>query len=151
MADESKPVEVAAENKNAASEQDVQNVLAELKAGETGKEAETAAPVAAEKKETEVSNGEKAVSEEKKTEDANAEAEEEARIIAAAQKLGQDAVGKEDQKQDNRGQDKKRVNYRENIKSDFTTLEETSDPVEIRKQVGSHRSHTDEYSLIAGS
>lgn len=138
MSVENKAVDVAAENKNAAAEQDVQNVLAELKGVEASKEPEkSAAPDTEEKKETEAANGEKSVSKEQKAEDADAEAKEEAKIIAAAQKLGEDAVAKEGSRdqQSSRGRGGKRVNYRSNIKSDFSTLEVTSDPVEIRKQV----------------
>ncbi|OAX77161.1 hypothetical protein ACJ72_08543, partial [Emergomyces africanus] len=84
-------------------------------------------------------------------EEEDAEAKEEARIIAAAAKLGQDAESKSDSKdgeQQNgtsggrgqasrggRGGNRQRVNYRDNIKSDVSTLKETSDPEEIRKQV----------------
>ena len=138
MSEENKPVEVAAENKNAAAEQDVQNVLAELEGREASEETEkSATPATEEKKETEAANGEKPAGEEQKEDDADAEAKEEARIIAAAQKLGEEALTKEGSRdqQNGRGRGGKRVNYRDNIKSDFSTLEETSDPFEIRKQV----------------
>ncbi|KAL1955552.1 hypothetical protein VTO42DRAFT_8431 [Malbranchea cinnamomea] len=140
MAEENKPVEVSnGANKNEAAEKDVQNVLAELKAEEAGKKTEgAAAPVATEAKEDAEANGDK-TSSEKKAEDADDEAKEEARIIAAAAKLSEEAVNKEvsrDQKQGSHGgRGGKRVNYSENVKTDFSSLPVTDDPVEIRKQV----------------
>ncbi|KAI1964176.1 hypothetical protein LOZ58_002039 [Ophidiomyces ophidiicola] len=136
MSDTQNPTEVG-ENPNAAAEKDVKDILAELQAEDTnadGKEELT--PTEPEKKDS-AANGAQP----------DAEAEEEARIIAAANKLGQDSVSDDKPKRERgnragnrgglggRGGDKKRVNYRDNIKSDVTTLEETSDPEEIRKQV----------------
>ncbi|KMP04026.1 RNA-binding La domain containing protein [Coccidioides immitis RMSCC 2394] len=135
MAEAQKPTGMGA-NPNAAAEKDVQDVLAELKAEEAGKqEKEEEAPASTEPEKTESpANGAQA----------DAEAEEEARIIAAANKLGQESApeGKSKQEKGGRGGsrsgpggEKKRVNYRDNIKSDVTTLEQTSDPEQIRKQV----------------
>ncbi|KAI1910436.1 hypothetical protein LOZ12_004656 [Ophidiomyces ophidiicola] len=136
MSDTQKPTEVG-ENPNAAAEKDVKDILAELQAEDTnadGKEEPTSTEP--EKKDSTANDAQP-----------DAEAEEEARIIAAANKLGQDSVSDDKPKRDRgnragnrggrggRGGDKKRVNYRDNIKSDVTTLEETSDPEEIRKQV----------------
>lgn len=94
-------------NVNSEAEQDVQNTLAELKA-------ETQAPAEGEKKE-----------------DA-----EEARIVEAATKLGEEkAAPKEDtHKEDTRNGAKGRKG-RGNTKFDPSTQKETDDPVEIRKQV----------------
>ncbi|KAF7590599.1 hypothetical protein BBP40_002636 [Aspergillus hancockii] len=90
---------------NAEAEKDVQNVLAELKG-------ETAAST----------NGS-----EKKDEDA----EEEARIVAAAAKLGEKSEKAEEQKErEHRGRPR-----RNNAKFDPSSQQETNDPVEIRKQV----------------
>lgn len=136
MADTQQPTPEVGANTNAAAEKDVQDVLAELKAEEV-KDAGQEVPVTTEQeKKDEATNGAQV--------DA-AEADEEAKIIAAANKLGQESVSDEKAKQekgdqlDSRGGpggEKKRVNYRDNIKSDVTTLEETSDPEQIRKQVG---------------
>ncbi|KAI5307092.1 hypothetical protein KEM56_004694 [Ascosphaera pollenicola] len=138
-------------NTNQAAEQDVQNVLAELK-GETKTETETTAAPAADPQ------PEAAAPEETKPTEAPApaaaaaaaetEAEEEARVIAAAQKIGQDAANKEEktgsdatqQQQGRAGIQRtrgglKKQNFRENVKSDLTSGEVTSDPEEIRKQV----------------
>ncbi|KKK20042.1 hypothetical protein P175DRAFT_0432404 [Aspergillus ochraceoroseus IBT 24754] len=107
MSDEQKPATTQAVN--AEAEKDVQNVLAELKG-----EAEAEAPA----------NGA-----EKKDEDA-----EEARIVAAAAKLGEQSAKAEEtsaQEHDNRG----RRPYRNNSKFDPSNQKETDDPVEIRKQV----------------
>ncbi|EEP78773.1 conserved hypothetical protein [Uncinocarpus reesii 1704] len=130
MSETQKPADVGA-NPNAAAEKDVGNVLAELKAEEAGNQGhqETEAPASteSEKKESPANGAQ-----------ADAEAEEEARIIAAANKLGQGSAPDSKSKQekgDQGSREKKRVNYRENIKSDVTTLEETSDPEQIRKQV----------------
>lgn len=157
MAEEQKPVEVAgAENPNAGvnadAEKDVQNMLAELKGEETAKPAEPEEKKAsepAEKKDSDLA--------EKKDSEANGsgaaandEAAEEAKIIAAAAKLGEESEKKEESKKKpessrdsaqhqtrggHRGRGGKMVNYRDNIKSDMTTGEETSDPDTIRKQV----------------
>lgn len=122
MSEETKPAEHSvSENPNSQAENDVKDVLAELK-GEGS---------------------------EKKDEDSK-EAKEEAEIIAAANRIGQvseaadeskeskdTAKGRDQAQRGGRGGHKGRVNFRENIKSDVTTLEETSDPVAIRKQVGS--------------
>ncbi|KAK2748083.1 hypothetical protein FQN55_004634 [Onygenales sp. PD_40] len=118
------PVEA---NPNAQAEKDVKAVAEELKA--------------AEQKTEEPAKSEEATN-------ADEEAKEEARIIAAAAKMGQDAESKGEATEDKgtargqgqgsrggRGGHRERVNYRDNIKSDATTLEETNDPNEIRKQV----------------
>lgn len=129
MAEEQKTAGAAAPQ-NAAAEQDVKDVLAELKAEE-----------AANKQDSTDGNANGASDADKKAE---AEAREEADVIAAAAKLGQEALTKEDDKEkseqaaqgrNNRGGKRERVNYRDNIKFDPSTLKETSDPVEIRKQV----------------
>lgn len=116
---------------NVEAEKDVQNVLAELKA-EEAKAGEPKADEAA--KTTEDKNGAAAD-----------EAAEEAKIIAAAQKLGEDSEKKEEPKVDSktvergpggqRGGRGGRPNYRNNIKSNLESQEPSSDPVAIRKQV----------------
>ncbi|KAE8154419.1 hypothetical protein BDV25DRAFT_147669 [Aspergillus avenaceus] len=93
-------------NTNAEAEKDVQNVLAELKG-----EAETSA------------NGAE------KKEEPSAEDAEEARIVAAANKLGEKSEKAEEQKE-TRGHGR-----RNNAKFDPSNQQETDDPVEIRKQV----------------
>ncbi|KAL2824876.1 hypothetical protein BDW59DRAFT_80250 [Aspergillus cavernicola] len=111
MAEEQKPV--VAQAPNAEAEKDVQNVLAELKG-----EAEGSA------------NGTE------KTQDAPANGTdkgetEEARIVAAAAKLGEQSEKTEkDTRTDDRG--RRRAN---NSKFDPSSQKETDDPVEIRKQV----------------
>ncbi|KAK2764295.1 hypothetical protein FQN54_008987 [Arachnomyces sp. PD_36] len=147
MAEAQKPVDVAgAENPktsvNADAEKDVQSVLAELKGGEAAKPAESTEkedPEPTENKAAEA-NGNGA---------AKDEAAEEARIIAAAAKLGEDtekkqeSKGTKDTKQSGhsrfnprvRGNAGKRVNYRDNIKSDLTSGQQTSDPNAIRTQL----------------
>lgn len=134
MADTQHPIADAGANTNSAAEKDVQDVLAELKAEEV-KNADGEASAPAEQGTNEKpSDGAQG--------DTNAADDEEAKIIAAANKLGQESASDEKTKQrDQRGSragqngEKKRVNYRENIKSDVTTLEETNDPEQIRKQV----------------
>jgi lupus La protein len=110
---------------NAEAEKDVQNILAELKAEENKSE-------------------EKADSEEKESATNGAsvdEAAEEARIVAEAAKLGQESEKKEESKTDSKDQrrgtraPRGRANHRENVKTDFTSQEESSDPEAIRKQV----------------
>ncbi|EAW07573.1 tRNA maturation protein LHP1 [Aspergillus clavatus NRRL 1] len=108
MSDEQKVA--APTNTNVESEKDVQSVLAELKG-----EAPAEQP-AEEKKEA-------------STEDA-----EEARIVAAAAKLGEQSEKAEEQKtqeQDTRD----RGSRRNNVKFDPSTQEVTDNPDEIRKQV----------------
>jgi lupus La protein len=110
MSGEVKATEAPA-NGNTDAEKDVQNLLSELK-GE----------------------GEKPEQESKPEETAD---DEEARIIAAASKLGQESASKES-KPEVKGRhqgDRKPRNYRDNIKSDLTSQETTDDPKEIRKQV----------------
>ncbi|GFF26657.1 la protein homolog [Aspergillus lentulus] len=119
MADEQK-VTPAATNANAEAEKDVQNVLAELKdetAGEAAKPSEQPA-------------------EEKKGE-APAEDAEEARIVAAAAKLGEQSAKAEEQKEGNTEErdTRGRGNRRNNVKFDPSTLEVTDNHDEIRKQV----------------
>ncbi|KKZ65308.1 hypothetical protein EMCG_08824 [[Emmonsia] crescens] len=150
MAEEQKQAATPAEaNPNTQAENDVKEVLAELKGEEPMKaEGEVAAKETSEKKDGDTNN--KATEGEGGAGEEDAEAKEEARIIAAAAKLGQEAESKSDakdgeQKDTNRGQgqasrggrggNRQRVNYRDNIKSDVSTLKETSDPEEIRKQV----------------
>lgn len=96
-------------NVNAAAEQDVQNTLAELKA-------EQQAPA----------NG--AAPEQK--EDA-----EEGRIVEAAAKLGEKSENAEETKSKEGNYGNKGHKGRSNAKFDPSTLQETDDPVEIRKQV----------------
>ena len=110
MSGEVKATEAPA-NGNAEAEKDVQNLLSELKGD--GEKAEPASKPEA------------------------AEDDEEARIIAAASKLGQESAAKET-KPETKGRqngDRKTRNYRDNIKSDLTSQETTDDPKEIRKQV----------------
>lgn len=108
MADEQKPVT------NAAAEQDVQNVLAELK--ENGASAET-----------------------ENTDKVNAD---EARIVAEAAKLGEKSEQSEEKSQQQqrdsrpqRGGRGGRFTRANNAKFDPSSQKETDDPVEIRKQV----------------
>ncbi|PLB41753.1 tRNA maturation protein LHP1 [Aspergillus candidus] len=105
MAEEQKTVPAG----NAAAEQDVQNVLADLK-GENG------APA----------NGEE------KKEEASADADE-ARIVAAAAQLGEKSEKAEEQKEQN--QQRGRGAGRNQARFDPSSQQETDDPVEIRKQV----------------
>lgn len=118
MAEEQKvAAAVDATADNAAAEQDVKEVLAELKSDEA-----------------------------RKQDSADAEKAEEEKIVAAAKKLGEEALSNETAKEASetqkgrggsrgRGRGGVRINYRDNIKSDPSSLEETDDPVEIRKQV----------------
>ncbi|KAH8698389.1 hypothetical protein BGW36DRAFT_280926, partial [Talaromyces proteolyticus] len=100
-------------NGNAEAEKDVQNLLSELK----GDSEKTEKPAA----------------------DQDAEAAEEARIIAQANKLGEESALQETKPADrDRGRqygDRRNRNYRDNIKSDLTAQEVTDDPQQIRKQV----------------
>lgn len=100
----------APQNGNAAAEQDVQNLLAELKGDEEKKP----------------ENGTEAAEED--------EAAEEARIIAEAAKLGEEQAAQES-KGGKRPERSNRRDYRENIKFDPTSQGETDDHDEIRKQV----------------
>lgn len=106
-------VKEASANGNAAAEQDVKNLLSELKGeGDNQPKQDTKPEAAADN--------------------------EEARIIAAASKLGQESAAKDSSKPENKNQqqgDRKSRNFRNNIKSDLTSLETTDDPKEIRKQV----------------
>lgn len=118
MAEEQKITAVTeATNPNAAAEQDVKDVLAELKPDEASK-----------------------------PDSADAEKAEEDKIVEAAKLLGEEALSSEKAKEASgtqkgrgsgrgRGRGGVRINYRDNIKSDAASLEETDDPVEIRKQV----------------
>ncbi|OAT04389.1 lupus La protein [Blastomyces gilchristii SLH14081] len=143
------PAEV---NPNAQAENDVKQVLVELKEQEPAKQdAQSAAQESSKKTDAKPdTNGKASEGNTDGAGEEDAEAKEEARIIAAAAKLGQDAESKSDskdgeQKDTNRGQGqasrggrgahRPRVNHRDNIKSDVSTLKETSDPDEIRKQV----------------
>lgn len=113
MADEQKPAT------NVAAEQDVQNVLAELK--ENGASTET-----------------------EKTDKADAD---EARIVAEAAKLGEKSEQSEEKSQQPResrpqqGGRGSRFTRTNNAKFDPSSQKETDDPVEIRKQV---RIYTDD-------
>ncbi|CRG89740.1 La protein homolog [Talaromyces islandicus] len=113
MSGEVKATEAPA-NGNTEAEKDVQNLLSELK-GEGEKPEKESKPEAAD--------------------------DEEARIIAAASKLGQESAAKESKEskpvaKDRQQQGGRRTrNYRDNIKSDLTSQETTDDPKEIRKQV----------------
>lgn len=111
MADEQKPVT------NVEAEKDVQNVLNELKA-ENG--------------------AEKVAQEEGKVEEKAAQEDpEEARIVAAAAKLGEKSEQSQQSGEKTQPQQESRGPYRSRnaAKFDPSTLEETDDPVEIRKQV----------------
>jgi lupus La protein len=101
MSEEQKPTN------NAQAEQDVQDVLAELKG-------DNAAPAEASK------------------EDA-----EEARIVAEAAKLGEKSEqSEESQQRDNRGgRGGRGGRFANNVKFDPSQQKQTDDPVEIRKQV----------------
>lgn len=117
-------------NVNAEAAQDVQNVLAELKG-----------------------DGEAPANGTEKKEQAPTEDAEEARIVAAAAKLGENSEKAEDQKDtktqerdssesknnnnnnNNRGRNDRFNNRRNNAKFDPSSQEITDDPVEIRKQV----------------
>lgn len=131
MSDEQKTA-AAPVDPNAEAAKDVQNVLAELKAEEAkageAKADETAKKDATEEKESAAAD----------------ETAEEAKIVAAAAKLGEDSEKKEtkgDTKIEERGPGGPkggrggRPNYRNNIKSNLTSQEPSSDPVAIRKQV----------------
>lgn len=109
MSGEVKATEAPA-NGNTEAEKDVQNLLSELK-GEGEQPAQESKPEAAD--------------------------DEEARIIAAASKLGEESAAKESKPEakDRQQGDRKPRNYRDNIKSDLTSQETTDDPKEIRKQV----------------
>lgn len=114
MAEEQKPAPTQATN--AEAEKDVQNVLAELKGD---------------------GEGEKPANGTENKEDAPAnksEEAEEARIVAAAAKLGDDS---EKTEKENRTEDRGRDSRarRNESKFDPSSQKETSDPVEIRKQV----------------
>lgn len=118
MTEEQKPAAVPA-NTNAEAEKDVQNVLAELKAGNAGEEKKASEQGGAEKK-----DGENA---------------EEARIVSEAAKLGEKSEKAEESAESKKPESEScrggRTNYRNNIKFDPSTQKETDDPVEIRKQV----------------
>lgn len=109
MSGEVKATEAPA-NGNTEAEKDVQNLLSELK-GEGEQPAQESKHEAAD--------------------------DEEARIIAAASKLGEESAAKESKPEakDRQQGDRKPRNYRDNIKSDLTSQETTDDPKEIRKQV----------------
>lgn len=156
MAEERNQVAIPPEaNPNVQAEDDLKQV-AELKAQAPMKE--EGQPVTqepgGEKYANPDTNGKLSEGQEGGVADEDMEAKEEARIIAAAAKLGQDAESKSESKSDSkdgelkdtnsdqrqssrggRGANRPRVNYRDNIKSDVSTLKETSDPDEIRKQV----------------
>ncbi|PGH10048.1 lupus La protein [Blastomyces parvus] len=153
MAEEQQQAAAPAEvNPNAQAENDVQQVLAELKDQEPVKEdAQSAAQENSDKPDANPdTNGKASEGDTVGAGEEDAEAKEEARIIAAAAKMGQDAesenASKDGEQKDTsrdggqssrggRGGNRPRVNYRDNIKSDVSTLKETSDPDEIRKQV----------------
>ena len=121
---------------NVEAEKDVQNVLGELKAEEKANKEQDAKP---------------AESEAAKKEDNSAEGDEEARIIAAAAKMGQDsekAEGKANSVENGagRGNNKKshgggrfgrggRTDRPNRSKFDPSSQKPTNDPVEIKKQV----------------
>lgn len=115
MADEQKPAT------NVEAEKDVQNVLNELKA-ENGSE-----KVAQEEEKVEEKAEEKVAQEDP----------EEARIVAAAAKLGEKSEQSQQSGEKTQPQQESRGPYRSRnaAKFDPSTLEETDDPVEIRKQV----------------
>ncbi|KLJ10873.1 lupus La protein [Blastomyces silverae] len=153
MAEEQQQAAAPAEvNPNAQAENDVKQVLAELKDQEPAQgDAQSAAQENSEKTDAKPdTNGKASEGGAEAAGEEDAEAKEESRIIAAAAKLGQDAESKSDSKdgeqkdtsrdqgqasRGGRGVNRPRVNYRDNIKSDVSTLQETSDPDEIRKQV----------------
>lgn len=91
---------------NVEAEQDVQNVLAELK------------------------------EEKPAAENAGKEDTEEARIVAEASKLGEKSEQSEEKTQQRGSKVPQRGGRATNVKFDPSTQEESDDPVEIRKQVG---------------
>lgn len=152
MAEERNQVAIPPEaNSNVQAEDDLKQV-AELKAQAPmkGEGQPVTQEPSGEKYANPDTNGKPSEGQQGGVEDEDTEAKEEARIIAAAAKLGQDAESKSDSKdgelkdtnsdqrqssRGGRGANRPRVNYRDNIKSDVSTLKETSDPDEIRKQV----------------
>lgn len=121
MSDEQKGA-AAPVSTNVDAEKDVQNVLAELKAEEAVKSSEQ----------------ELAETKDEKPAEQPVEDPEEARIVAEAAKLGKESEKTEtksasETQRDSRGG---RSNRQNNNKFDPSTLKETDDPVEIRKQVG---------------
>lgn len=92
-------------NTNVEAEQDVQNVLAELK------------------------------EEKPADKDAGKEDTEEARIVAEASKIGEKSEKSEEQSQQRESSGPQRGGRANNVKFDPSTQKETDDPVEIRKQV----------------
>ncbi|KAJ5753023.1 hypothetical protein N7520_009940 [Penicillium odoratum] len=116
MADEQKPTNVEAE-------QDVQKVLNELK-GENSEKAE--------EKPTEESAAKPA---DESTEKPAQEDSEEARIVAAAAKLGEKSEQSEQSGDKPKPQQEPRHQRTSRAKFDAASLQETDDPVEIRKQV----------------
>ena len=131
---------------NAQAAQDVQNMLAELKGSEKPGAAPAAikqndAEKAGEKQDTAeadttVSNGKNGVEKpEIEKEDRREEKKEEGAEESAEHTRGHRAFrggGRGRGGDRNRGDFK---SYRQNIKSDLTNLEETDDPVQIRRQV----------------
>lgn len=127
-----------AEETNAQSAQDVENLLAEIKSGEQQNGSADAA------------NG--AATTEPATETKPTDTEE-ADIVAAAAKLADNAEKKDqavegEKKEHHGGRDsgrgrgrgrgsKQNKSWRENVKSDLTSQQESDDPVAIRKQVRS--------------
>ncbi|OKL64375.1 hypothetical protein UA08_00764 [Talaromyces atroroseus] len=107
----------APQNANADAEKDVKDLLAELKGGEENKTENGAAAATSAQED---------------------DAAKEARIVAEAAKLGEESAVKEskpEQKTERSERPFKSRNYRDNIKSDFTSQKTTDDPSEIRKQV----------------
>lgn len=148
------PPNMADTNPNAASEKDVKDVIAQLKAtnseqtAKSDPEDKTGEKSGDAKKESDENSGEtneigkqsevKPEAQKQDTDDLNKEeSEDEAAVTAAAAKVGQDEVAKEKRgrTQRTRGRPGTRTNFRQNVKSDFSTLGESSDPTEIRKQV----------------
>lgn len=97
----------AQKNTNVEAEQDVQNVLAELK------------------------------EEKPAAENAGKEDTEEARIVAEASKIGEKSEKSEEQSQQRDSKGPQRGGRTSNVKFDPSSQKETDDPVEIRKQVRS--------------
>ena len=131
MAEEPKTADAGQDTgKNAAAEQDVQNVLAELKGGESAEKTQ--------EQKAEPTNGTEPAKEK------DAETKEEERVVAAAATLGEKAAATEEKSrskpdQGHRGQKRGDGSFRRPFKSgrksDLTSGEKSSDPNEIRKQV----------------
>jgi lupus La protein len=130
MSDERKNTPAAADI-NAEAEKDVQNVLAELKAEAAQKAGDAV------KTDNKMGSEEKEAPEAKDAAAADEETSEETQIISAAANLARESEVKEESKEGVRRQERRLHSTRtcDNIKSDLTSQQESSDPDAIRKQV----------------